>query len=186
MARRRMFSLDVIDSDVFQDLPKTAKYLYFELGMRADDDGFIANPKRLLRMLGCDDDDLRILVAKGYILSFADGVIVIRDWHINNQLRTDRYKPTIYTEYKMQLGEYANKQYFIISENGNQVATSGNHRMGKERLNNNIKDDSTYIDQPVIPVDKSVVAAVLAQLDPNSSTYKKIIKTYGGRKNERA
>lgn len=96
MARRRMFSLDVIDSDQFQDLPKTAKYLYFELGMRADDDGFIGNPKRLLRMLGCDDDDLRILIVKGYILSFDKGIIVIRDWHVHNQLRkTDISLPYI-------------------------------------------------------------------------------------------
>lgn len=103
MARRRMFSLDVIDNDIFQDLPKTTKYLYFELGMRADDDGFIGNPKRLLRMLGCDDDDLRLLIAKGYILSFDDGIIVIRDWHIHNQLRQDRHKPTMYTDCLIQL-----------------------------------------------------------------------------------
>ena len=79
MSRRRMFSLDIIDSDQFQDLPKTAKYLYFEFGMRADDDGFIGNPKRLLRMLECDDGDLRILIAKGYIISFETGIIVIRE-----------------------------------------------------------------------------------------------------------
>lgn len=188
MARRRMFSLDVIDNDIFQDLPKTAKYLYFELGMRADDDGFIGNPKRLLRMLGCDDDDLRLLIVKGYILSFMDGVIVIRDWHINNQLRQDRYKPTIYTDHKIQLGEYTNRQYFMIGDNGNQMATNGFHSKGKvskDKLNSNI-NNSTNIDQPVISVDNSVVANILANLDPNSSAYKKIIEKYGGiKKNER-
>ena len=190
MARRRMFSLDVIDCDVFQDLPKTAKYLYFELGMRADDDGFIGNPKRLLRMLGCDDDDLRILIVKGYILSFMDGVIVIRDWHINNQLRQDRYKPTIYTGHKIQLGEYTNRQYFMIGDNGNQMATIGYHSKGKvskDKLNNNINNDSTNIDHPVISVesvDNSLVANILVNLDPNSPAYKKIIENYGG-KNER-
>lgn len=99
MARCRMFLLDIIDSEQFQDLPKTAEYLYFEFGMRADDDGFIGNPKCLLRMLGCDDDDLRLLIAKGYILLFDDGIIVICDWHIHNQLRQERHKPTMYTDF---------------------------------------------------------------------------------------
>lgn len=185
MARRRMFSLDVIDSDVFQDLPKTAKYLYFEFGMRADDDGFIGNPKRLLRMLGCDDDDLRLLIVKGYIIAFGDGVIVIRDWLINNQLRMDRHKPTIYTNHKIQLREYTNRQYFKISDNGNQMATNGKPSIDKVSLNklsNNINNDSTYIDQSVKPVDNAVVTEVLSNLEPNSSIYKKIIAKYGGKK----
>ena len=96
MARRRMFSLDVIDNDIFQDLPKTTKYLYFELGMRADDDGFIGNPKRLLRMLGCDDDDLRLLIAKGYILSFDDALsLFVIGIYITNYAKTDISLPCI-------------------------------------------------------------------------------------------
>lgn len=189
MARRRMFSLDVIDSDQFQDLPKTAKYLYFELGMRADDDGFIGNPKRLLRMLGCDDDDLHILIVKGYILSFDKGIIVIRDWHVHNQLRQDRHKPTIYTEYIIQLELNSKKQYILVNDGGNQMATNGKPRLDKirkEKNSNNINNDSTYIDQSVknvenYPVvDKSLIKEVLSQTNPNSAHFKKLIETYGG------
>lgn len=189
MARRRMFSLDVIDNDIFQDLPKTTKYLYFELGMRADDDGFIGNPKRLLRMLGCDDDDLRLLIAKGYILSFDDGIIVIRDWHIHNQLRQDRHKPTMYTDYLIQLELNTKKQYILLNDDGNQMATNGKPRLDKIRKDensNNINNDSTYIDQSVRDVenypcvDKSLIKEVLSQTDPNSAHYKKLFEKYGG------
>ena len=79
MAEKRMFTQQIIDSDAFLDMPLSAQALYFHLSMRADDDGFIGNPKRLLRMLECDDGDLRILIAKGYIISFETGIIVIRD-----------------------------------------------------------------------------------------------------------
>lgn len=104
MARRRMFSLDVVDTDRFLDMPSSTQALYFHLGMRADDDGFVASPKRTTAMCGCSADDLTLLVAKGFVKPFESGVLVIVDWKKNNLIRPDRYTPTQFQEEKAQLG----------------------------------------------------------------------------------
>lgn len=104
MARRRMFSLDVVDTDRFLDMPSSTQALYFHLGMRADDDGFVASPKRTTAMCGCSADDLNLLVAKGFVKPFESGVLVIVDWKKNNLIRPDRYTPTQFQEEKAQLG----------------------------------------------------------------------------------
>lgn len=98
MAERRMFAKTIIDSDAFLDMPLSTQALYFHLSMRADDDGFVNNPKKIQRMIGCTDDDLRILIVKRFVLTFDSGVIVIKHWRLHNTLRKDRYKPTIYQE----------------------------------------------------------------------------------------
>lgn len=67
MAKRRMFSLDVVDTDSFLDLPASSQSLYFHLGMRADDDGFVSSPKRITAMVGAAGDDLKLLIAKGFV-----------------------------------------------------------------------------------------------------------------------
>ena len=95
MAQRRMFSLQIVDTDKFLDLPTSAQALYFHLGMHADDDGFVASPKRIMRSVGCREDDLSILVVKEFVIPFDSGVIVITDWKLNNTLKNDRYKRTI-------------------------------------------------------------------------------------------
>ena len=104
MARRRMFSLDVVDTDRFLDMPTSAQNLYYSLGMRADDDGFVSNPKRIAASCGSCIDDLRLLITKDYIIPFDSGVIVITDWKVNNQIKSDRYKPTQYTVKKHNYG----------------------------------------------------------------------------------
>lgn len=104
MARRRMFSLDVVDTDRFLDMPSSTQALYFYLGMRADDDGFVASPKRTTAMCGCSADDLNLLAAKGFVRPFESGVLVIVDWKKNNLLRPDRYTPTQFQKEKAQLG----------------------------------------------------------------------------------
>ncbi|WP_024295639.1 hypothetical protein [Lacrimispora indolis] len=96
MANRRMFSLDVVDTDNFLEMSATAQNLYFHLGMRADDDGFVSSPKKIAKVVNCGEDDLRLLVMKGYIQPFESGVIVIRHWGQNNYIQKDRYKSTIY------------------------------------------------------------------------------------------
>ena len=96
MAQRRMFSLQVIDTDKFMDLPLSARLLYYELGMRADDDGFIASVKRVSRSVGCNPSDIELLLEKGYLLEFDSGVMVIRHWKLNNYIQGDRYHHTIY------------------------------------------------------------------------------------------
>ena len=111
MAERRMFAKTIIDSDAFLDMPLSAQALYFHLSMRADDDGFINNPKKIQRMIGASDDDCRLLVMKRFIINFESGVIVIKHWKIHNYIQKDRYKPTIYQEEKKQLIEKENKAY---------------------------------------------------------------------------
>ena len=96
MANRRMFSKKVIDTDTFLDMPDSAQILYFHLALRADDDGFIASPKMIMRMLGSSDDNMKLLVAKGYIIPFESGVCVIKHWRVHNYIQKDRYQETFY------------------------------------------------------------------------------------------
>ena len=111
MAKRRMFSLDVVDTDSFLDLPASSQSLYFHLGMRADDDGFVSSPKRITAMVGAAGDDLKLLIAKGFVIPFESGVCVIRDWRVNNYIQRDRYTPSIYTEEKQRLSIAENGRY---------------------------------------------------------------------------
>ena len=106
-----MFSKQIIDSDAFLEMPLSAQALYFHLSMRADDDGFVDNPKKIQRMVSASGDDLKLLIAKRYILIFDSGVIVIKHWRIHNTLKTDRYKETVYIEEKSMLDIKKNKAY---------------------------------------------------------------------------
>lgn len=117
MASRRMFSLGIIDSDVFMDMPLSTQALYFHLSMRADDDGFINNPKKIKRMVGATDDDLKVLIAKGFIIPFDSGVVVIKHWRIHNYIQNDRYKETVYFNEKAQLYLEENKAYTLNKGN---------------------------------------------------------------------
>lgn len=98
MAEKRMFTKAIIDSDAFLDMPMSSQALYFHLNMRADDDGFVNNPKKIVRMLGASEDDLKLLLTKRFVLGFESGVIVIKHWRLHNTLRKDRYHPTQYQE----------------------------------------------------------------------------------------
>lgn len=98
MAKRRMFSLDVVGTDSFVEMTKDAQALYFQLGMYGDDDGFVASPRKIMRGINCDDSAMNELADNGLIIRFASGVLVIREWKINNTLRNDRYKPTLCTD----------------------------------------------------------------------------------------
>lgn len=103
MAQKRMFSLAVTDTDEFLDMPTSSQALYFHLGMHGDDDGFVGSPRKIMRSAGCNSDDLRLLATKGFIIPFESGVIVIRDWRINNSLKNDRYHETLYQAEKALL-----------------------------------------------------------------------------------
>lgn len=116
MARRRMFSLDIIDTDKFLELPPSTQALYFHLGMRSDDDGFVGNPRKVARTIGATDVDLKLLCTENFIIPFESGVIVITHFHMQNTLKNDRYKPTIYTKEKSLLQQTDSKAYFIPSE----------------------------------------------------------------------
>ena len=111
-----MFAKTIIDSDAFLDMPLSTQALYFHLSMRADDDGFINNPRKIQRMIGCADDDLKVLIAKRFIIPFESGIVVIKHWKIHNYLRNDRYKETVYKEEKALLTVKANGAYTVAEQ----------------------------------------------------------------------
>ena len=130
MAQRRLFSPDIVASDAFLDMPISTQALYFHLGMYADDDGFV-NPKKIMRLIGVSDDDLKVLLTKRFVLKFESGVVVIKHWLIHNTIRKDRYHETKYLEEKSSL---------IIKENGSytELATTrqpnGNQMVSEVKL----------------------------------------------------
>jgi hypothetical protein len=134
MAERRMFAKSIIDSDMFLDMPVTAQLLYFQLGMRADDDGFLNNPKRIMRDVRSSEDDMKVLIAKRYIIPFESGVVVIRHWRIHNYLRSDRYKPTLCEEKNLIVaGE--NKVYELVDTAGMQSGIPAGIPSGRQEGN---------------------------------------------------
>lgn len=149
MAKRRMFSQQITESDSFLDMPLSAQALYFHLGMSADDDGFVNSPRRVQRVIGANDDDLKLLIAKNFVIAFETGVVVIKHWKINNAIRSDRYTPTVYAEEMAMLYEKPNRAYtltdnFIGIPSDNQRYTSGSRRLGKVSIDkNNVVCDMT-------------------------------------------
>ena len=157
MAERRMFTQKIIDSDAFLDMPLSSQALYFHLNMRADDDGFINNPKRIQRTVGASDDDLKLLLAKRFVIGFASGVLVIKHWRMHNALRKDRYSPTQYQEEFAMLEVKDNKAYTerlpeLQEPNAETVATTwqphGNHlapqySIGKDSIDKGSIEDNT-------------------------------------------
>ena len=113
MANKRMFSLSVVDTDKFLEMPISSRLLYYELGMRADDDGFVDNWKKIMTFAGLKEDDMKVLISKQFVIPFESGVIVIRHWRLNNYLQNDRTKPTIYQEELKQLGIDKNNVYTL-------------------------------------------------------------------------
>ena len=140
MAERRMFAKTIVTSDAFLDMPASTRCLYFLLGMVADDDGFVNNPKSIMRQAGSTTDDMNLLIAKRFILNFQSGVVVIKHWCIHNTIQKDRYKETKYLEEKALLALDENKAYTeavtdvypeciqVVSNPDTQV------RLGKDRL----------------------------------------------------
>ena len=131
MAEKRMFTKKITQSDAFLDMPLSAQCLYFHLNMEADDDGFVNSPRKIQRLIGAKDDDLKLLIAKSFILVFETGVIVIKHWRMHNTIRQDRYHPTDYQEEYQRLQLKDNNSY-TWQPNGNQMATE--NRIDKIRL----------------------------------------------------
>lgn len=155
MAERRMFAKTVIDSDAFLDMPLSSQALYFHLAMRADDDGFVNNPKKVQRMIGGSDDDFRLLIAKRFILIFESGVIVIKHWKIHNYIQRDRYKPTVYQAEKAQLQIKGNGSYKELDTKCIQDVSSleTQVRLGKDSIG---KDKDICVDKPHTPTSKFI------------------------------
>ncbi|MCR5146846.1 MAG: replisome organizer [Clostridia bacterium] len=168
MAERRMFSKTIIDSDIFLDMPTSTRLLYYDLAMRADDDGFINNPRKIARMTGASDDDLKILASKNYIIPFASGIVVIRHWRVHNYIRKDTYNETQYKLEKSTLELDTNKCYSVISDDRRRAVDepSTQVRLGKDRL------------------DKDSINNIPASEDESSSASAKASKhKYGNYKN---
>lgn len=143
MAEKRMFSKKIIDTDWFMDMPASSQNLYFHLSMRADDDGFVSSPKRIIKLIGATDDDYRILISKKFIIPFESGVCVITDWRINNYLRNDRYTETVYKQEKQSLTIDENGKYNLGIPTVDQVLYLSNSKSNSEtnsiKEKNNIK-----------------------------------------------
>lgn len=135
MAQRRMFSKSIARTDKFLDMPPSTQNLYFHLGIEADDDGFVS-PKMVMRTLGCTDDEIKVLVAKGFVIPFESGVVVITDWKENNYIQADRYKPTVYQE-EMNRLECIQNVYKLDTQ----------VRIGKDRVVKERKELNTYTQQ---------------------------------------
>ena len=136
-----MFSSDIVGSDAYLEMPTSSRDLYFQLAMSADDDGFV-NPKKIMRIVGASEDDLKVLLAKRFLLAFENGVVVIKHWLIHNMIRKDRYTETQYVEQKNTLFIKENKAYTEIDNSrqplGNHLATQ--YRLGKDSIG---KDTNT-------------------------------------------
>ena len=151
MAERRMFAKSVIDSDAFLELPVKCQLLYFHLGMRADDDGFVNKARSVLRLIGCTEADMKTLVDAQYLISFPSGVVVIRHWKVHNYIRRDSYKETLYKSEKNRLTVDVDGVYNLAVTGSSQVCDrsvteplqgcdgsvtglSTQDRLGKDRL----------------------------------------------------
>lgn len=155
LAQKRMFTMKIVDSDAFLDMPATTQCLYFHLNMRADDDGFIGNPKRIMKITGASEDDLRLLIAKRFVLTFEDGVIVIKHWRMHNTLSRDRYAETSYTDEKKML---------LLKDNGSYSLTGGNpiddtrliERSGRQTQQRRNKDATKTHSDKGLDIDKDI------------------------------
>ena len=143
VANRRMFSRDVVMTDDFLDLPPTTKALYFFLNLEADDDGFVGNPKTIMRLVGTTKEDMKLLIEGNYVLLFNSGVVVITDWTEHNSIRKDRKKPTRFAEEMQQIALVEGNKYQWLSDvqpTDNQLTTKcqtngciGEDRIGEDR-----------------------------------------------------
>jgi hypothetical protein len=131
MAQRRMFSSQIVSSDEFLEMPLTSQALYFHLGMSADDDGFVS-PRKVLRMTGAGEDDLKILLTKNFVIRFESGLIVVTHWKQNNYLRNDRYTPTIYKLEKDRLS--CIQSVYALDTSGIPLVSSRLPQEGREEV----------------------------------------------------
>ena len=154
MANRRMFSLDIIDTDKFTDMPSGSQALYFHLGMRADDDGFVSSPRKIMRSLNFCDDEMKILISKGFVHVFETGICVIMHWKMNNYIQKDRYKATIHHKEHSAISVGVTGEYLIENHHVNKMDTAciqdvstvyPQVRLGKVRLGK-VREENTYAD----------------------------------------
>ena len=184
MAERRMFATKVIDSDLFLEMPLQTQALYFHLAMRADDDGFVNNPKKIVRMIGADETSLKILISNSFLIPFNTGIVVISHWKLHNFIRKDRYKPTIYQNEKNNLMLQDNGVYEMLFTNCtnlvDQRLTNGVQEVDKRdtqvRLGKvSIGKDNIYMSQKTKKLKFGEFQHVLL----TDEEHKKLVEDYG-------
>ena len=146
MANRRMFSMKIIDTDAFLDMPVSAQNLYFHLCMRADDNGFVSNPKKVMRMVGSTDDDYKILCIKRFLIQFPSGICVIKHWLIHNYIQKDRYEPSQWIEEKNSLSIKENKVYTECIQDVSNLLPQVRLEVDKDSISNNRSKKEIYSD----------------------------------------
>ena len=150
MAERRMFAKQIVESDAFIDMPLSTQALYFHYGMLADDEGFVNSPKKIQRMIGANDDDLKLLITKRFILPFESGIIVLKHWRINNYIQKDRFKETLYKNEKSQLLVKENGSYTECIQDVSKMYTQdrlGKVSIGKDRVDVVVKESDSRVDE---------------------------------------
>lgn len=165
MANKRMFSMTIIDSDSFLEMPLSSQALYFHLCMRADDDGFVNNAKRIQRMVNCSEDDIKLLIAKKFLIPFESGVVVIKHWKIHNYIQSDRYHPTTYTDEKAQLSLKPNKAYTMDTECIQGCIQDGNNLYAQNSIEESSKEKNRVVKhiRNLIPPTKQMVEEYIAE-----------------------
>ncbi len=192
MAEKRMFSKKIVDSDAFLDMPLSTQALYFHLSMRADDEGFINSPKKISRMIGCGEDDLKLLIAKNFIIPFESGVVVIKHWLIHNTIRKDRAKETLYQEERKQINIKENGSYTnnLLEENGdlpndNQMTTNRQPNVSIDKISIvensidkiSIDKEDTYVQSDTITHEQPIITITLNDKS-EYPIYQKMIDDY--------
>lgn len=152
MGSHRMFTNDITDSDLFIEMPLSAQALYFHLGLHADDEGFLSSPKRILRAVGCNEDDLKLLIAKGFVICFDSGIIVITHWNLHNNIRKDRKKHTLFESEKALLS----LKNGVYSEIDNQMATICQPSVNQMSAQDKIREDKLSKDKLIDTLSTSV------------------------------
>lgn len=169
MATKRMIAQSIVDTDMFLEMPTSSRLLYYELNWRADDDGFVDRPKTIIKMVGCSEDDLKILLAKSYVLAFESGVIVIRHWRVHNYIRAERYHETPYVQEKALLVDEQGKPYEKVSKeigmitssvipvvippvipNGTNTNTNTKSNSNSSSTTNNIEENNNYTNSKIL------------------------------------
>lgn len=133
-----MFSVDVVGQDNFLDMPTDSRELYFQLGMYADDEGFVS-PRKVMRLLGASEDTLKVLMGKGFVIPFESGVIVIKDWKQNNYIQSDRFTPTIFQKEKALLA-ISKDVYILDTQGGREVREESKNSLSLKELDAQLKD----------------------------------------------
>lgn len=193
MAERRMYAKTIVLSDAFLDMPASARCLYFTLGMLADDDGFVNSPRSIMRQSGASDDDMKILIAKKFVLLFDSGVIVIKHWKIHNYIQNDRYKPTKYVKEKSQItcgkdGIYHKAEPLEIADDTLRIQSVSNLdtqvRLGKDRLDkvsigevSGSSKEDTPIEVQAAPTQESLPPTTTARI--SRECYSELVRKYG-------